>query len=167
MIRLVTLDEYEPPVLKQLTKTLYTSFGVGAEHSGSATAAGDTLDAAKMLETLPKVHAFTDDKVLFLTSRKLVARKLVSGEAPTYGLSQYNAQRAIVSSAHVKNLDENVATLARYAMQEIGHTFGLHHCLDPRCSMYPQWTPSYPEGDAIFCVFCRDQSEQKIRQTKS
>ena len=120
-----------------------------------------------MLETLPKVHAFTDDKVLFLTSRKLAARKLVSGEAPTYGLSQYNAQRAIVSSAHVKNLDENVATLARYAMQEIGHTFGLHHCLDPRCSMYPQWTPSYPEGDAIFCVFCRDQSEQKIRQTKS
>jgi hypothetical protein len=56
---------------------------------------------------------------------------------------------------------------ARHAMQEVGHAFGLHHCLDPRCAMYPQWTPSYPAGDASFCTFCRDQSEQKIRQTKS
>ena len=170
MIRVVTLDEYEPPVLKQLTKTLYTAFGVGAEHSGSANVPSgfaDPFDALKLLETLPKVQAFTDDKVLFLTSRKLAARKLISGEAPTYGLSKYNAQRAIVTSAHIKNLAENVPVLARYAMQEIGHAFGLHHCLDPRCSMYPQWTPTYPEGDAIFCVFCREQSEQKIRQTKS
>ncbi len=170
MIRVVTLDEYEAPVLKQLTKTLYTAFGVGAEHSTSAVVPSghaEPFDALKFLDTLPKVQAFTDDKVLFLTSRKLAPRKLVSGEAPTYGLSKYNAQRAIVSSAHIKNLAENVPVLARYAMQEIGHAFGLHHCLDPRCSMYPQWTPSFPEGDAIFCVFCREQSEHKIRQTKS
>ena len=170
MIRVVTLDEYDPAVLKQLTKVLYTAFGVGAEHSGSATVPSgfsDPLDALKLVESLPKVLAFTDDKVLFLTSRKLATRKLVSGDAPTYGLAKYNAQRGIVTSAHIKNLDENVPVLARYAMQEIGHAFGLHHCLDPRCSMYPQWTPSYPGGDAIFCVFCREQSEQKIRQTKS
>ena len=170
MIRVVTLDEYEPPILKQLTKVLYTAFGVGAEHSGSATVPSgfsDPLDALKLLEALPKVQAFTDDKVVFLTSRKLAARKLVAGEAPTYGLSKYNGQRAIVTSSHIKNLEENVPVLARYAMQEIGHAFGLHHCLDPRCSMYPQWTPSYPGGDSIFCVFCREQSEQKIRQTKS
>lgn len=170
MIRVVTLDEFEPAILKGLTKVLYTAFGVGAEHSGQTTVpagSGDPLDGLQLLETLPKVQAFTDDKVLFLTSRKLLARKLVSGEAPTYGLSRYNSQRALVTSAHIKNLGENVPVLARYAMQEIGHAFGLHHCLDPRCSMYPQWTPSYPGGDAIFCVFCREQSEQKIRQTKS
>ena len=40
-----------------------------------------------------KVQAFADDKVLFLTTRKLQPRKLVSGEAPTYGLSRYNHQR--------------------------------------------------------------------------
>jgi predicted Zn-dependent protease len=170
LIRVVTLDEFDPAVLKQLCKTLYTAFAVGAEHSGSlAVPAGqlEPYDANKLIDTLPKVQAFADDKVLFLTTRKLAPRKLPSGEAPTYGLSRYNAQRAVVTSAHIKNLGENAATLARYALQELGHCYGLHHCLDPRCSMYPQWTPSFPEGDAIFCVFCREQSEAKIRQAKS
>jgi predicted Zn-dependent protease len=52
-------------------------------------------------------------------------------------------------------------------MQEVGHTYGLHHCLDPRCAMYPQWTPSYALGEASFCTYCRDSSDAKIRTTKS
>lgn len=171
MIRIVTLDEYDPALLKALSKALYTAFGVGAEHSGAVTAPHgqqEPYDANKLLETLPKVNAFSDDRVLFLTTRKLAPRKLVSGEAPTYGLARYNAQRCIVSSAHLKNLTpETVKGLARFAMQEVGHAFGLHHCLDPRCAMYAQWTPTYPTGEASFCTFCREQSEQKIRQTKS
>jgi predicted Zn-dependent protease len=171
MIRIVTLDEYDPAVLKALSKALYTAFGVGAEHSGTVTAPHgqqEPYDASKLLETLPKVTAFTDDRVLYLTTRKLAPRKLVSGEAPTYGLARYNGQRCIVTSAHIKGLTpETVKVLARYAMQEVGHAFGLHHCLDPRCAMYAQWTPSYPAGEASFCTFCREQSEQKIRQTKS
>ncbi|MBL9039435.1 MAG: hypothetical protein JNG84_13030 [Archangium sp.] len=170
MIRLVTLDDYEPPVLKQLTKVLYTAFGVGAEHTGSVALPagfGEPLSPHALLAALPKVQAFADDKVLFLTAKKLAPRKLLSGETPTYGVSQYSQQLALVSSAQVKGLEENVDTLARYALQEVGHCYGLHHCLDPRCSMFPQWTPSYPEGDAIFCVFCREQSEQRIRLTKS
>lgn len=171
MIRIVTLDEFDPEVLGALAKLLYTSFGVGAEVApASAVPEGfaEPFEAGQLLEVLPKVHAFSDDKVLFLTSRKLATRKLVSGEAPTYGLSRYNSQRCIVSTAHLKVLTtDTVHVVGRMAMQEVGHAFGLHHCLDPRCSMYAQWTPSYPNGDAIFCTFCRDQSEQKIRQTKS
>ena len=170
MIRIVTLDEYDPAVLKTLTKVLYQAFGVGAELAGSAPVpAGfsEPFDGNKLLDALPKVSAFADDKVLYVTTRKLAPRKLPTGEAPTYGLSRYTEQRTIVSSAHVKGLVENPETLARYALQELGHAFGLHHCLDPRCSMFPQWSPSYPEGDAIFCVFCREQSEQRIRNSKS
>ena len=171
MIRIVTLDEFDPLVLKGLAKALYTAFGVGAEPSGQVAApAGlaEPYDPNKLLDTLPRVDAFADDKVLFLTTARLQARKLVSGEAPTHGLSRYNQQRCLVSTAHLKALTpETVKTLARHAMQEVGHAFGLHHCLDPRCAMYVQWTPSYPLGEASFCTFCREQSEQKIRQTKS
>lgn len=170
MIRVVTLDEYDPQVLKQLCKVLFAAFGVGAEHTATVTVPHgqqEPYDAAKLLETLPKVQAFADDKVLFLTARKLAPRKLVSGEAPTFGLARYNQQRAVVTSTQIKSVAENVRLLARYAMQELGHSFGLHHCLDPRCAMFPQWSPSYAQGDAIFCVFCREQSEQKIRQMKS
>lgn len=170
MIRIVTLDEFDPAILKQLGKILFQAFGVGAEHSGNVTVPHgqqEPYDASKLLDALPKVMAFTDDKVLYLTTRKLAPRKLASGEAPTYGLSRYNSQRAVVTSAHIKNVAENVPMLARFAMQEVGHAFGLHHCLDPRCAMYAQWTPSYVQGEAIFCTFCREQSEQKIRQMKS
>lgn len=170
MIRIFTLDEFDPALLKQLAKSLYTAFGVGAEHSGSVTAPHgqqEPYDANKLLDAMPKVTALADDKVLYLTSRKLAPRKLVSGEAPTYGLARYGQQRAVVTTANVKNLAENVKLLARYAMQEVGHTYGLHHCLDPRCAMYPQWTPSYVLGEASFCTYCRDSSEAKIRTTKS
>jgi archaemetzincin len=170
MIRIVTLDEFDAPVLKELARTLYTTFGVGAEHAGNVTVPHgqqEPYDANKLLDALPKVHAFSDDKVLFLTTRKLAPRKLPSGEAPTTGLSRYNGQRAVVTSAHVKALAENVRLLARYAMQELGHAYGLHHCLDARCAMYAQWTPSYLLGDAIFCTFCREQIEAKVRSLKS
>jgi predicted Zn-dependent protease len=168
LIRIVTLDEFDPAVVKLLAKLLYQAFGVGTEQAGTeAAGTAEPLDAEKLLETLPKVAAYADDKVLFLTSRKLKPRALVSGEAPTYGLSRYNAQRVIVSAAQLKNLEEDISPLGRLAMQEIGHAFGLYHCLDARCAMYPQWTPEFADGDAVFCVFCRDQSDQKIRQLKS
>jgi predicted Zn-dependent protease len=170
VIRIFTLDEFDPALLKQLTKSLYTAFGVGAEHAGPVTVPHgqqEPYDANKLLDAMPKVTALADDKVLYLTSRKLAPRKLVSGEAPTYGLARYGQQRAVVTTANVKNVNENVKLLARYAMQEVGHTYGLHHCLDPRCAMYPQWTPSYVLGEASFCTYCRDSSEAKIRTTKS
>ncbi len=170
MIRIFTLDEFDPALLKALTKSLYTAFGVGSEHSGAVTAPHgqqEPYDANKLLETLPKVHALKDDKVLFLTSRKLAPRKLASGEAPTFGLSRYSAQLAVVTAVHIKNVADNVKLLTRYAMHEVAHTYGLHHCLDPRCSMYPQWTPSYANGDCIFCTYCRDSVDAKIRTTKS
>jgi archaemetzincin len=170
MIRVVALDPFEPAMLKQLTKTLYTAFGVGAELSAEVsmpTQFAEPFDADKLLMALPKVHAFNDDKVLFLTKRKLAPRKLLSGEAPTFGVSQYGGQRCILTTAHVKSPEDNVKLVARFALQEVGHCFGLHHCLDPRCSMYPPWTPSFLLGDCIFCTFCREKSEGKIRGLKS
>ena len=171
MIRIFTLDEFDPALLKALTKSLYTAFGVGSEHSGAVTVPHgqqEPYDANKLLDAMPRVQALADDKVLFLTSRKLAVRKLVSGEAPTFGLSRYGQQRAVITTSTIKGLaPDNVKLLARYAMQEVGHTYGLHHCLDPRCAMYPQWTPSYALGEASFCTYCRDSSDAKIRTTKS
>jgi hypothetical protein len=34
VIRLVTLDAYDPKVIDRLCKVLYTAFGVGCEHAG-------------------------------------------------------------------------------------------------------------------------------------
>jgi predicted Zn-dependent protease len=170
VIRVVTLDEFDPKMMKDLCKVLYTAFAVGSEHSGSLpppAGLNEPYDSGKLLEAAPMVRAFVDDKILYLTNRKLAPRKLFTGEAPTYGIAKYNGQRCLVSTSTVKNPAENVKVIARYALQELGHCFGVHHCLDPRCSMYPHWTPSFPNGEAAFCVFCREQIDQKVRVAKS
>lgn len=170
MIRVVTLDEFDPKVLERLQKTLYTAFGVGAEHSGHVDVpAGHTepYDAQQLLADVRGVRAYQDDKLLYLTSKKLKDRQLPSGTAPTPGICTDGKERALVSTAGIKDLEAGAKVLGRHALHQLGHLWELHHCLDPRCSMYPPWTPSFVQGDAVFCTFCRDKSEQKIRMAKS
>ncbi|MHB8878302.1 MAG: hypothetical protein ACYC8T_31790 [Myxococcaceae bacterium] len=170
MIRVVTLDPHDEKQVAKLCQTLYAAFGVGCEHSGHvAVPEGlpEPYDAAKLLEEVQGVRAYADDKLLYLTGKKLKDRPLPSGTVPTAGYCRYGKDRALISTAAVKNLEEGLKTVARHSLHQLGHVWELHHCLDPRCSMYPPWTPSFALGDAIFCTFCRDKSEQKIRLAKS
>ncbi|MBI3183421.1 MAG: hypothetical protein HYZ28_14885 [Myxococcales bacterium] len=170
MIRIATFDPYEEKQLKRLCEILYTAFAVGTEHSSNVRLPegfAEPYEAARLLEEAPRVHAYADDKVLFLTSKKLKDRALPSGSAPTNGLSKYAGEKAIITTSVVKDLEQGMKTVARHALHQLGHTWELHHCLDPRCAMYPTWTPSFPQGEPIFCPFCRDRSDQKIRLAKS
>jgi archaemetzincin len=169
VIRVVTLDAFDDKQLVRFCQTLYTAFGVGSEHSGRLELPAGTpepLDAQQLIGEL-RVRAYADDKVLFMTSRKLKERELASGKVPTPGFALYNKDRAIISTLPHKDLEAGFKPIARNALQQLGHLWGLHHCLDPRCSMYPPWTPSFGQGEASFCTFCRDKSEQKIRLAKS
>jgi predicted Zn-dependent protease len=172
VIRVVTLDSsYDPKQLERFCRTLYTAFGVGSEHAGEhalpSDLGKDPLDAEQALARAPKVRAYADDKVLYLTPRKLKDRALPSGTAPTHGFAVYGGDKALVSTHGVKDLETGHKLVSRHSMQLLGHLWQLYHCLDPRCAMYPPWTPSYPSGDASFCTFCRDKSDQKIRLAKS
>jgi archaemetzincin len=170
VIRVVTLDSYDEKQIAKLCQTLYTAFGVGSEHSGQKElppGMSEPLDAEKLLTEMKGIRAYEDDKVLFITSRKLKERELAGGRTPTSGFAWYNKSRAIISTHGFKDLETAFKPVARNALQQIGHLWGLHHCLDPRCSMYPPWTPSFGAGEATFCTFCRDKSEQKLRLAKS
>lgn len=170
MIRVVTLDTFDEKQLGKFCQTLYTAFGVGSEHSGQIelpSGFGEPLDAERVLAEVKGVRAYQDDKVLYLTSRKLKERELPSGMAPTPGFARFAKDKAIITLAPQKNLEAGFKFAARQALHQLGHLWELHHCLDPRCSMYPPWTPSFAAGEPIFCTFCRDKSEQKIRLAKS
>ncbi len=170
MIRVVTLDSFEDKPLAKLCQTLYAAFAVGCEHSAELkTPAGMSapLDAQKLLDTVDSVRAYPDDKLLYLTSRKLKERTLPSGTAPTFGFAVYGMDKAIVSTDGTKGLEDGLKLIARHSLHQLGHCWELHHCLDPRCAMYPPWTPSFAAGESTFCTFCRDKSEQKIRLAKS
>jgi predicted Zn-dependent protease len=170
VIRVVALDEFDPKLLGKLCNTLYQAFGVGCESAGLAEippGLSEPFDANQLLEQAPGVRAYQDDKVLYLTSRKLKDRALPSGTAPTVGVARYARDRALVTIFPKKALEEGSKLVGRLVLHQVGHLWELHHCLDPRCAMYPPWTPSYVNGDAIFCTFCREKSEQKIRLAKS
>ncbi|XXF76474.1 hypothetical protein P2318_25965 [Myxococcaceae bacterium GXIMD 01537] len=171
MIRVVTLDTFDDKQLAKFCQTLYTAFGVGSEHSGRVELpsglAEAPLDAERILAEVKGVRAYQDDKVLFITSRKLKERELASGVAPTPGYARFAKDRSIISTAPSKDLESGFKATARHALHQLGHLWELHHCLDPRCAMYPPWTPSFPAGEPIFCTFCREKSEQKIRLAKS
>ncbi len=170
MIRVVTLDTFDEKQLDKLCQTLYTAFGVGSEHTGHVevpAGMSEPLDAEKLLEALKSVRAYEDDKVLFITSRKLKERELPGGKAPTTGFAWYNEGRAVITTQPYKDMESGFKPIARNALQQVGHLWGLHHCLDHRCSMYPPWTPSFVAGEPSFCTFCREKSEQKLRLAKS
>ncbi len=170
MIRVVTLDPFDDKQLAKFNRTLYTAFGVGSEHSGSAevpAGMSEPLEAEKLLEEVKGIRAYKDDKVLVLTSRRLKERELPSGVAPTPGFARFGKDRAVLSIHPHKDLESGYKAVARQALHQLGHLWELHHCLDPRCSMYPPWTPSFSQGEPIFCTFCREKSEQKIRLAKS
>ena len=58
-----------------------------------------------MLEQVKGVRAYKDDKVLYLTSRKLKERELPSGAAPTHGFARFGKDKAIISSHGFKDLE--------------------------------------------------------------
>jgi predicted Zn-dependent protease len=160
----------DPKGLGLLQKALYTAFGVGCEHSGDValpSGTSDPADAEQLLRAAPSVRAYADDKLLYITKRKLKDRALPSGSGPTPGFCLYNESRALISVAGAPDLEANLKEVGRHAMHQLGHLWELHHCLDPRCAMYPPWTLGYDEQEASFCNFCRDKSEQKIRLAKS
>lgn len=170
MIRVVTFEEFDEKQLAKFTQTLYTAFGVGSEHSGLfelPRGLGEPLDAEKLLANAPKVSAYADDKLLYVTTKKLKDRQLPSGTAPTHGFCTYGRDRALISTHGVTDLEAGLKLVSRHALHQLGHLWELHHCLDPRCAMYLPWTPSFDKGEASFCNYCREKSEQKIRLAKS
>jgi archaemetzincin len=77
-----------------------------------------------------------------------------------YGQAQVNGPVALMSLARLRQefygLDSDALLLerraAKEALHEVGHTFGLFHCLDQSCPM--ALSPSIERLDAKGTVFC-------------
>ncbi len=174
MIRLVTLDPIDPEVLTQLSRILFQAFGLGCEYAGDVNLPkevlkGELVDAVALVSKAPAVKSFGHDKVVYLTTRAFAPRELPSGKAPTTGFAQYASERAVCTTHGLPSGDPEVLVkrLAKQVVHDVGHLWELHHCLDPRCSMYATWAPSFATGEPILCTFCREKSEQKIRMAKT
>ena len=179
MIRLVTMETFEEKDLDALCKVLFQAFGLGTEHAGSvphpeeALAAGGAFDAAKLLEEAEAPKSFSDDKLLYLTRRKLLQPAGPAGTPPTHGFAQYGGERGVITtelfpSGLAELSEEFQKRLGKQAVHEVGHLWDLHTCLDPKCSMHPPWAEGFASNvEPTLCTFCREKSENKIRMAKT
>lgn len=181
MIRIVTLAALDAGDVAFLQKTLYRAFGVGTEHLGEkpqprkGMLPDGRFDANALLDDVPPVRAFADDKVLYITDVELANRKGPLGEPPAWGHAQQGGERAIISTFRFKARGVTEASievfrrrLAREAIHFVGHLWDLHHCYDARCAMHPSWSPSLPDDPEFeLDAFCREKSERRIRMAKT
>jgi predicted Zn-dependent protease len=181
VIRVVTLDRYDPGDLAFVTRTLYQAFGLGTESAGEkqmpARVVGkdDRADAIELLAEVEPVRTLADDKVVYLTSVPLSLPPGPLGEPPCWSYAEYGGARAVVSTARLPprgvteaSIEAYRRRLAREIIHAVGHLWELHHCYDARCAMHPSWSPALPENPEMdLDTFCREKSERKIRLAKT
>ncbi len=180
MIRLATLDPFDPGDLAFVARTLFQAYGVGAEHAGDRrlpreAKSDGSYDPVKLLEEADPVRTYADDKVLYLAAAPLSIPPGPLGAPPCYGFAQYGGTRAVVSTARIPARGVTEASveafrrrLARECVHFVGHLWDLHHCYDPRCAMHPSWSPGLGADPSYeLDAFCREKSEQRIRLAKA
>ena len=186
MIRVVTLEPFEDADIDALCKLLFQAYGLGCERAGKLPLPEEALvpggkgayDANLLLEEAESVKLVADDRLLYVMRKPLVQPEGPLGAPPTHGLAQFGGQRAVVTTplfpkGLVEGGDDETSgpfrkRLAKQAVREIGRTWELHTCIDPKCSMHPSWSAAFEANvEPILCAFCREKSEEAIRLAKT
>jgi archaemetzincin len=125
----------------------------------------DTLDPARgqhlstrILRWLVAARPPEADRVVAVTDVDLFIPVLtfVFGEAQLRGCAAVVSTARLRANPGVPAADARVTTsrVAKECIHELGHTFGLIHCDDPRCVMAR--SASVPQVDAKHGALCRD-----------
>lgn len=176
MIRVVTLEEFLPEDVAAICTQLYQAFGLGCEPAGALPLPEEAemkrpkgYEAVLLLQEAETVKLVADDKLLYLMKSPLVQKEGPLGRPPAYGHAEIGGQKAVVSTSHFpkkwkEGSDEFRNRVTKHAMRAIGRCWDLRTCPDPKCAMHPPWAEGYAlHEDPVFCNFCREQSEERIR----
>lgn len=177
MIRVVTLEPFLPEDVEAICKLLFQAYALGCEPAGSLPLPEEaerkkpagSYDADLLLQEAETVKLVADDKLLYLMKSKLWIPDGPLGAPPIHGHAQVGGQKAVVTTAHFpkrpgEGTEEFQSRVAKLTVREIGRTWDLRTCPDPKCSMHPPWTEGFAANEApVLCNFCREQSEERIR----
>jgi archaemetzincin len=121
----------------------------------------DQYDAQKILSRIQlfKRQRGTPEAILLVVPRDLSVR----GQDFVFGLARESVGAAVVSTARLDNgyygrtsEDSDLAgRIAKEGAHEIGHLFGLEHCPDVECVMFPPRTLGELDRKKLaFCTSC-------------
>ncbi len=120
----------------------------------------------KLLKEIEFRFASNDDKTLALFNVDLFIPILTF----IYGQAFLNGRCGIASAYRLSNerygmkADEKVLTdrLRKEVIHELGHTFGLYHCLNPVCVMRSStYVEDIDQKDWRFCPKCREELDHQ------
>lgn len=129
----------------------------------------DQFDAGQILQriSLYKRRHGIDALILLVTGKDLYAR----GWDFVYGLAKAAYGAAVVSTARMEDgfyrMEEDLHALcmrtAKEGAHEICHLFGLSHCEDPTCIMFPPETrDQLDRKSTALCPVCRQRLNESI-----
>lgn len=145
MITLLPFGKVPPEVLTELQGRLYEVFAAEVIVASSIAIpdwAYDPLrsqyDAGSLLQTLPEGK--TPDRILGIVDRDLFMPRLNF----VFGVADPQGRRALISLVRLhqafygltSDFDLFLIRATKEAVHELGHTWGLEHCPNPRCVMY-------------------------------
>ena len=172
-IRLACTDNVASSLLATLKEGIQLNFGcrvsanwIPFDPSFSFDPIRSQYNATQLLDHLEGLVEDPDEKVLGITEQDLFIPILTY----VFGEARLNRPPAIISLHRLKptfyGLPENQGLVAQRcqteAVHEIGHTFGLVHCVDYACVMHT--SRSADEIDikgTSFCALCATELKEK------
>lgn len=156
---LVPVGNKDPQVMEHLAREL-RELGAEVVMEERVPAPQDAYDPRRRQyrarSFLRLLGAYGGDRILGVTDRDL----FMSGLRFVFGQAEAPGRAAVISLARLRRgVDEDrfLDRCVKEANHELGHTFGLRHCDDPRCVMH--FSVSLADTDhkrRSFCDRCSD-----------
>lgn len=166
---MVSFGQFDKNLLQKIAGTVQTVFGLPVAVESGFTDLAKFYDPARrqydgnrLIQFIHTEYARENRKTLGLFRVDLFIPIL------TYIIGQaiYKGNAGVVSLFRLKNelyglkKDDNLL-LERFIKEiihELGHTFGLTHCISPTCVMRSStYIEDVDQKDALFCIKCREK----------
>jgi archaemetzincin len=162
-IVITPLGDVDKEILNELSTGLKGVFGYAIEihhplnvPDRSYAAERNQYNASELLAFLKKIHLKSGEKILGVTGIDLFAEGLNF----VFGQAEMGGSAAIISLARLQQQfyglppDRKLTTkrTLKEAVHELGHTFNLGHCPDPKCVMH--FSNNLHDTDIKSFAFC-------------
>lgn len=171
----IPIGKIEKRILEKLSKDLVKVFGLSVRIAApidvpdwSFNKLRNQYQGEKILSELNRLEFFEAEKILGISQVDLYADDLnfIFGQAEAPGKAALISMFRLRPKPSKKKLNNNLFyhRILKEAVHELGHTFSLSHCPDPRCVMH--FSNNISDTDykrEKFCAKCEKLYQMRVK----